>query len=469
MAPNSEQWQPARLFPITGIGGAGEQERRATSALLAVVTSVHEFGRSITTRIGAPAGPVRETFLEVPFHLDSHGCRPDGLIRVKRGASEWVALVEVKTNHRRLEAGQIISYLNIARQHKFDAVLTVSQEIPAIPGQHPLALPKNALGSVQLHHLSWAQIHTDARIQEKAHAISDPDQAWILSEFVRYLRNPKSGALDLDGMGPGWVTLRSGAIAGTLTAANPSVVEGVTRFNQLVAFAGMELGRNLHVPVLPYLLKRDLENPSRYLGEQAAELAKSGLLRGSIRVPAAAAPLNIVADLHARRVECSITVEAPSAGRASTRVNWLLRQMQSAPDRVVVRPRIAWVKDRDVQPRTLKDLRADPKGLSADNKADIKSFTVTLGQPMGPANGVGAGSFIDSVLKLTGIFYADVVEHLRPWVASAPKLATGASEPESESDEFPVVPPFVEEPFAVQEDGTLAGLQGGPQDIAAAM
>ena len=44
----SEQpWHEARLIPTSGINGAEEQERRATSALLAVMTAVREFGRHI--------------------------------------------------------------------------------------------------------------------------------------------------------------------------------------------------------------------------------------------------------------------------------------------------------------------------------------------------------------------------------------------------------------------------------------
>ena len=38
-------WQQARLIPVSGINGADEQERRGTSALLAVLSSVKEYGR----------------------------------------------------------------------------------------------------------------------------------------------------------------------------------------------------------------------------------------------------------------------------------------------------------------------------------------------------------------------------------------------------------------------------------------
>ena len=53
-----ETWHEARLIPTSGISGADEQERRATSALLAVLTAVREFGRSLLQPLGAPAGNV---------------------------------------------------------------------------------------------------------------------------------------------------------------------------------------------------------------------------------------------------------------------------------------------------------------------------------------------------------------------------------------------------------------------------
>ena len=38
-----ETWHPARLIPVLGIKGQAEQERRATSVLLAVMGAVPEF------------------------------------------------------------------------------------------------------------------------------------------------------------------------------------------------------------------------------------------------------------------------------------------------------------------------------------------------------------------------------------------------------------------------------------------
>src|SRR4029079_15581526 len=94
-----ETWHEAhaaRLIPTSGINGAEEQERRATSALLAVMSAVREFGRSLTQRYGAPAVNI-EAYIEVLFMLGEKRVYPDGLIRVSRGARSWTALVEVKT------------------------------------------------------------------------------------------------------------------------------------------------------------------------------------------------------------------------------------------------------------------------------------------------------------------------------------------------------------------------------------
>ena len=84
-------WEPARLIPVSGIRNAEEQERRATSALLAVLSAVDEFSLAITKPLGAIKGTC-ETYIEVPFELaDGRKVRPDGLVRISRGKRFWTA------------------------------------------------------------------------------------------------------------------------------------------------------------------------------------------------------------------------------------------------------------------------------------------------------------------------------------------------------------------------------------------
>jgi hypothetical protein len=47
---------PARLIPTAGIKGQEEQEKRATSALLAVLTRCTEFTQALLKDLGAPKG-----------------------------------------------------------------------------------------------------------------------------------------------------------------------------------------------------------------------------------------------------------------------------------------------------------------------------------------------------------------------------------------------------------------------------
>lgn len=110
-----DAWQPARLIPTSGITGPDEQETRATSALLAVLPVVKDFGLGLFRPFGAPAGTM-ETFIEVPLKtLDDRTIRPDGLVRISRGQRQWTALIEVKTGPNDLAREQIENYLDVAR------------------------------------------------------------------------------------------------------------------------------------------------------------------------------------------------------------------------------------------------------------------------------------------------------------------------------------------------------------------
>jgi hypothetical protein len=426
MASGDEAWQPARIIPVTGLSGADEQERRGCSAFLAVLGSVRQFGRAITARFGAPAGAI-ETFIEVPFKLGDVTYRPDGLVRVRRGQREWVALVEVKTGRNELGAAQVSAYVDIAREHGFDAVITISNEIATTPGVHPVNVDKKKLRKVSLHHISWSKIHTEALIERLNHSISDPDQAWILNEFIRYLEYPKSGALDFDDMGPSWVSVRDAASNRTLRAGDKETLDVVSRFDQLVAFAGMQLARQLGVHVQPALSRSELADPAARIQKQAATLATTGELTGGLLVPNAIAPITLTVDLRASRVDASVSMAAPTSGRPSTRVNWLLRQLRDAPNGLSVKARTSRSRG-DGPSQTLGSLLEDPTAIFDEPTSDIRTFTLTLSHPTGTKRGQGRGSFVGSVLDLVDRFYEEVVQGLKPWTPSAPRLKTDTPE-----------------------------------------
>jgi hypothetical protein len=81
----ADGWHPARLIPAIGIRGQEEQEKRATSSLLAVMHAVPDFGHALAGALGAPKGRIA-TFTEVQLK-DAAGKThiPDGAIIVQRG------------------------------------------------------------------------------------------------------------------------------------------------------------------------------------------------------------------------------------------------------------------------------------------------------------------------------------------------------------------------------------------------
>src|SRR3954452_13028278 len=250
-SPNpSELWMPARLIPVAGIRGQDEQEMRAASSLLAVMGAVDEFGKALLKEIGAPAGRI-STFTEVPLEApDGKVWRPDGVITVERGKTSWKCLVEVKTGNVPLGSEQISAYLDLAREHGFQAVLTISNQISNSPADVPVSVDGRKLRSVDMRHLSWWRILTEAIIQHQHRGVRDPDQAWILGELIAYLEHDKSGAIGFEDMGQNWVKVRNAARDGTIRPGDEGVRDVVDRWEQLVEYLCLGLSQDLGVQVL---------------------------------------------------------------------------------------------------------------------------------------------------------------------------------------------------------------------------
>lgn len=369
--PSEKSWHAARLIPTSGIKGPDEQEWRATSALLAVMTAVKELSRALLRPLGAPSGAT-ETFIEVPFDLGERRATPDGLIRVMRGQKTWTALVEVKTGRNILQSEQLECYLDVAKEQGFDAVITISNEIPAISGTHPTAIDKRKTKKVSLHHWPWSEILTEAILQKEHRGIDDPEQAWILGELIRYLEHPKSGALEFEDMGPSWVAIRDSVVAGTFRSSNRGASEVVNRFDALLRFTGLRLGRRLGTDVTTVVSRREATDPALRASALLQQLTESGRLTGAIRVPDTVAPI-VAAEL-------------------------------------------------------LREVRNNPALLVPDPKKELKSFRVAQLFKLGSKGSNGRGSFIESVTSAVDRFYEDVVQDVRAWRATPPRLRNEEAE-----------------------------------------
>jgi hypothetical protein len=411
------------LIPADGIRGDQEQESRATSALLSVMMAVPEFAKTILRYLDAPAGRVT-TFSEVCLPGAGNGpggpkVRPDGAIIVRRGNTEWGCFVEVKTGGNPQTVEQVGKYLDLAREQGMNAVLTVSNEMEPTPGESPLQFPAKQLKNVRLCHLSWWRVLSEAVVQHEHRGVSDPDQAWILSELITYLRDPRSGAGAFENLGSSWVAVRDGARQATLRAGADSkaVVAGWENFIRYVALdLCQELGANVE-PIHP----RGLDVPARR-AQSEKTLVESGHLTASLKVPDAIAPVDVVVDLRAQQVTTSVEVQAPREGRAPTRVRWWLRQLRDVPTGIRVETRFKSV--RDTTSCMLKDIVADERCalLPHDDRREPRAFTVALTREMLRNRGTDDRSFVAGTRKQILEFYGEVVQGLSAWTPKAPRM-----------------------------------------------
>lgn len=425
-------WHEARLIPTSGISGGLEQERRATSALLAVVRAVQEFGRAILKPCGAPAGRI-EAFVEVPFDLGKKQVRPDGLLRVSRGKREWVALVEVKTADNELDKEQVENYLDVARENGYDAVITISNEIPPVSGAHPLSVDRRKTKNVSLYHFSWVRIISMALMEKEVRGIEDPDQSWILGELIRYLEHEKSGALDFRDMGAAWVRVRDDARKGVLRRADSEVAEVATKFDALIRFACLRLGQRLGAEVFPQLSRKHAKNPEERTSDLVDELDSDSCLSAKIRIPGTVADLEVMCDLRGQQIHTSVTVPASGHARNSTRVRWLLRQLSEDAKDLTLE---ALVRGRGRQAARVDEVREDEKIILPERDTEVRRFRVSQVHPMGVGRSTrGKSSFINSVVDSIDGFYADVLQRLKPWTPPAPKYRAEPRE-RSEDEEY---------------------------------
>ncbi len=421
LVDGEESWQPARLIPTSGIKGVDEQEKRATSALLSVMMAVPEFSRALLKKADAPAGQLK-TYIEPEFKLESgHKIRPDGALIVRRGSTLWKALVEVKTSTHELRVDQIESYLDLARDQSFDAVITISNQLSATTSEHPLAIDRKKTRKTGLFHWSWVEVLTEAVVQRDHKGISDPDQAWILAELISYLKHPQSGAMQFQDMGPHWVTVRESARDGLLRAQDAGVTEVVTKWDQFIRYLCLHLAGDLGVEVTQVLGKQERDDPAARKQALVRQLLQTKSLSGTIRVKNAVSPIELTADLSARTTTASLQIEAPSDGRPLTRVNWIARQLKDAPDRILVASTFSGV--REANSARLLDMRSDPGVLLlADKQRAPRLFTISLMKEMGTKRSGVSGSFIGEATELLLSFYRSVVQGLRPYSSVAPRL-----------------------------------------------
>jgi hypothetical protein len=232
-------------------------------------------------------------------------------------------------------------------------------------------------------------------------------------------------------MGENWVKVRDAAADGTLRSSDPEAREVAERWDQFVDYLCLGLSQDLGRDVRPVRPRKQMSDARLHAAVKG--LAEAGTLAGSVRVPDAVGPLTDEADLRTRKVSTSVTVEAPRDGRALTRVSWILRQLKQAPQEL--RADVQFVGSRETTSLLFGEAREYPQRLlsASDPKREPRAFVLTLTRPMGTKRGKGEKSFVLETRQQTVDFYRRIVQDLRAWQPSAPKLP-------AEPEEAPITP-----------------------------
>lgn len=424
------EWREARLIPTSGIKGASDQEVRATSALLSVLTVVPGFAHGFLKPCGAPLGRVRanvEAYIEVAFEdkKKKRSPRPDGLIRVTRGKKTWTALLEVKTKNNPLVKEQVEEYMDVAREQNFDAVITISNEIPPVLGSHPLVLDSTKLRSTPVYHYSWVRLISIAVMEYNVHGIEDPEQKWILGELIRYLEHENSGTLSFSDMGQSWTPFMDSVKQGLLRKNDDDVVDIAEKFDGLIRFLCLKLGQRLGVEVTPQLSRQHRGSASTRALALTQELEDDSSMSACIRIPNAVSDLEIRCDFRGRQILTFATVQASGHAKNSTRVNFLLSPLADDLTDVIIEAKAG----RRTQSGTLEDFRTDIDEVLPDGFPEIRNFKISQIHTLGDGKtSQGKRSFINSVISAVDGYYENILQNLKVWTPPAPRYRKDAVE-----------------------------------------
>lgn len=426
------QGERARLFPVLA---DTSKEGRTTSIFLSCTANVREFGRALLASVGQRLGTraAIEAYTEVRFAKEPQNLssRPDGLLVVRTGKTEWRALLEAKVGANELSVGQIESYLELAALNGVDAVITISNQFSATPSQHPVSVRPKLRTKVSLYHWSWMYCLTQADLLLSNEEVADSDQRYVLSEMNRFLLHPSAGVKGFDQMPPAWASLvQKIASGGEIKAKSPEAEEVVSAWHQETRDLSLILSRQIGAQVDVRLPRAHAADFDARLRHDLGDLADNRRLVATFGVPGAAGPIEVCVDLGRRTMMASLKLRAPG-DRQSTkaRVNWLMRQLAKAED-PDLHVRMFWPGRAAATDHALAELRAAPEAVPSD--AQVQSYEIRLVRQPGKRF-AQARNFIADIEALLPDFYQQIVQVVKPWTAPPPKIREDRTEAEDVS------------------------------------
>ncbi|WP_370402322.1 hypothetical protein [Sulfitobacter sp. JB4-11] len=418
------QGEEARLFPVLS---TTSKEGRTASIVLACLTKIEEFSVELFSSIGKKVGKRSEIgcFTEVVFKCrkDAPQDRPDGLIVVKSGATEWKALVEAKIGGEVLKEEQIEKYRSIAKEHGIDCIITISNQFATSPDQHPLEAVSKSRSKIPVYHWSWMYMLTVAELLISNKNVADADQRVLLYELCRFLTHDSAGVKGFDRMPKEWVDLNKLVSAGGKIPAKSSEADVVVNaWHQETRDLSLILSRQTDTSVGQKLPKNHQNNRLDRHKDELAVLRETNCLSVKLTIPAAASPLHITADLSRKTLEVGMAIRAPDDRKTSkARLNWLLRQVKSeeTEDMFV---RCKWPGRSETTQFALQEVVEDPSICEIDKGGlQVNGFELILAKGLG-AKFTQRLNFINELERLVPWYYAEYGQNLSEWRKPAPRI-----------------------------------------------
>ena len=418
----------ARLIPTLHLSRG---EERIVSILLATLSVVYPFAERLLKRCSVTMGKRSDldcySEIEFPVSNDNTGGRVDGILRLTTPKRKWTAILEAKVGNAEINTDQVIRYAEIAREYEIDAIITLSNQLVALPTHLPYSIPKKFTNRISFFHISWSRLLTEASLILKDERIGSDiinnDQAFILEEMKCYMEHPVSGIKRFSEMNPEWKSLVLGVRDGYRFKRSSSEIENtIASWHQEEQDICLILSRLIGKQV-GIRLSRKHESDQELRHKDACDtLIASHELRCAFTIPNAANDLEVSVNLQRRTISSSMKLLAPGDKKGSlARIRWLGRQLNHV-DGNDVTVRAFWPGPGQPTSALLSDVNSDPRCLVSGRPSAVpRAFEVLLIKDVA-GRFSGKKSFIEDLEEFIPEFYERIGQHLRRWTPPPPSI-----------------------------------------------
>jgi hypothetical protein len=404
-----------RLIPLLKTG----DEMALTSILLSAIRLIKEFKDSIFKELKLKRSGKAYYYSEVVFHDIDTTSRLDGMILVVvSGKIEDAIFIEVKNDKAKIEEEQILKYYKLAQSlNNVPKILTISNEFVFDSSHSPITI-KNQSKKISLYHFSWTYIKTIAQLLlfDNENNIDDEDQINIMREVMHYFNDERSGVNGFRLMSKGWKGVSEKIKSQQPLNDKNEIIEAITSWHQEENDMSLMLSRKLGV-----LVKSNIENPKSKLNRDIKRLKDKQFLSTSLRIKGAVSDLKVIVDFRRRTISMSVRVIPPLDKGTISRISSIKKQLSKCKDSPLLENLYI---DADIK-FSSKSIKYSYTNIDQfyehDNikNLNIIAFDIELIKTVKIDS---TKIFIAEIEKMLLNYYNVIVQDLKGWKKSAPKL-----------------------------------------------